>query len=464
MSARKDPTWDLEHFRLKSLDLGQLTGAAMAMHAMPDAFLLKHTGVGCKHKTVTQFGTHDWGRGVAAHEGWTEVGDAALIRGSGERVGPYARSAFQRHTPGLMGVVSVTFLDLTGDDLKDRVEALDQELDCDVVHLRVPGFEGDLFSGYLTCVVEVARRFDWSKPPDQPAEVCLLGYLWDRYEGDHQGNQLQIKGMLQGIGLSLGPVLFSGVAYTELKAAPRAGTLIALPYAAPKHKALQRITRRTIGAAELPIGLRGSTAFLRAVGRAAGVADGRITAFTQRQEQQIRERMGTMVDRLRGLRVAVFADLPLLVGVVSLLDELGMSVVIAGIRGRTLGGRAALAAALERLGAAIPEGCEVLEDPSLAAVREAVGSRLRSRALDGVLGSATDHNVISTIPASDLLAPYAGEQLHAAGPFRLEIGFPCKEHHCAFPMPFMGYGGVLMWLQRLLSAPRTWDAGRSTRV
>jgi hypothetical protein len=31
-------------------------------------------------------------------------------------------------------------------------------------------------------------------------------------------------------------------------------------------------------------------------------------------------------------------------------------------------------------------------------------------------------------------------------------------------MPFLGYGGVMMWVQRLLSAPRMWDAGRQVRV
>ena len=80
-----------------------------------------------------------------------------------------------------------------------------------------------------------------------------------------------------------------------------------------------------------------------------------------------------------------------------------------------------------------------------------------------MLGSATDLNAISTIPASRFLAPLAGEQMFGAGPFKLEVGFPSKEHHCTYAMPFMGYGGVMMWVQRLLSAPRLWDAGRNVR-
>lgn len=456
--------WQLEHFRLKSLELGQLTGAAMAIHAIPDAFLLKHTGVGCKHKTVTQFGTHDWGRGLAAHEGWTEVGDKSLIAGSGGRLAPYARSSYERHKPAIMAVSSVTFLDLAGDDFADLVRGLDAELASEVMLLKVPGFEGDLYSGYLSTMLEVLKRVDWSQPPTRKQEVALMGYLWDRYEGDHQGNLQQLGALLKGIGLELGPVWLSGVPWADLQRAAGSGVLMQLPYAAPKAKALKRLTKRELTPAELPLGLRATAAFLHATARAAGVPEGRVDAFVRRQEEGVWQRLGTMADRLRGLRVMVLADLPLLTGVMSLLDELGVRVEVAGIRGRTLGGEAELRAALERVGAAAPDGCEVMVNPSVHRVRETARRLLRERRLDGVLGSATDHNTISTLPASEVLAPIAGEQMFGVGPFRLEIGFPCKEHHCTFAMPFLGYGGVMMWVQRLLSAPRMWDAGRQVRV
>jgi nitrogenase molybdenum-iron protein alpha/beta subunit len=454
----------LEHYRLKSLDLGQLTGAAMAIHAIPDAFLLKHTGVGCKHKTVTQFGTHELAKGLAAHEGWTEVGDASLIRGSANRLGPYARSSYARHKPAFLGVASVTFLDLAGDDFGDQVRQLDDELPCAVAYLKVPGFEGDLWSGYLTTMLEVVKRMDWKAAPDRPTHVAMHGYLWDRYEGDHQGNLTQLHSLVKALGLEPGPVLLSGAAYADLCEAPRAGLQLQLPYAAPKARALKRATKRELIPVDLPIGLRGSAAFLRTVGRAAGVAPDRVEAIIRRQEDSVRQRLGTIADRLRGLQVAVFADLPLLVGAITVLDELGLSVRVAGIRGHTLGGKVELLAALDRLGVRLPEGCQVLENPSLARVRDVVGAGLAARQLDGVLGSATDHNALRTLPPTPWLSSWAGEQMTPTGPFRLEIGFPCLEHHCAWPMPTMGFAGVLIWAQRLLSAPRLWDAGRGAGV
>lgn len=452
---------ELEAFRLRSLDLGQLTGASMAIHAVPDAYLLKHTGVGCKHKTVTQFGTHELGRGVAAHEGWTEVGDAGLIRGSGERIGPYVRSAWQRHQPAVIAIASVTFLDLTGDDFPDLARALDAELPCHVVFLKVPGYEGDLWSGYLTTMLALCERLDWSQAVDRPQDVAFLGYLWDRYEGDHQGNLAQIQHLLKGIGLQAGPVLLSGRPMAELADAPRAGVLARLPYATPKAKRLKKVCGRDAVAVDLPIGLGATAAFLRALGTAGGVATARVDAFITRQEASVRERVGTLADRLRGRRVAVLADLPLLAGVCGLLAELGMEVRVAGIRGHTLGGEAALRAALARSGAALPEGCVVLEDPSIARVRDVVGGLLADGGLDGVLGSATDLNGLANLSPAASLARVAGRGMQPEGPFLLEIGFPCRTYHCATPMPTLGYGGVLTWVQRLLTAPRAWDAGRA---
>ena len=49
----------LEHYSLKTLHLGRMTGVSLGVHAIPDAFLLMHTGVGCKYKAASQIANHD---------------------------------------------------------------------------------------------------------------------------------------------------------------------------------------------------------------------------------------------------------------------------------------------------------------------------------------------------------------------------------------------------------------------
>ena len=90
MSERPDnQLHDLEHYALKGMEYGQLTGLSIGSHAIRDAFLLMHVGVGCKNKAVAHLMTHDALEDANLREGWTEVGDRDLILGASGRAAPY---------------------------------------------------------------------------------------------------------------------------------------------------------------------------------------------------------------------------------------------------------------------------------------------------------------------------------------------------------------------------------------
>jgi nitrogenase molybdenum-iron protein alpha/beta subunit len=452
---------DLEHFRLKTNDLGRLTGVSIALHAIPDAFLLMHCGVGCKHKATSKLSTHDWAENVVDREGWTEVGDAELIEGSTHRIGPYLRSWQKRVQPGLMAVISVTFLDLTGDDYKDEVRQNDEELPCKVIYVPAPGYDGDVYAGYASALVEVVKSLDWTQPVTHKTEVSVLGYLFDRYEGDHLGNLAQLRSLLKALGLSLGATLFSGAPYAKLHEAPRAGLTLSFPYAAPRAKRFKRLTKRELLQVDLPMGIAGTSRWLRVVGKAAQVQEERIQAVIQHKEAQVRKHIGMARQHLEGQRVAVFADVPLLIGLCTLLLELGLMPVLVGIRGHTLGGEQEFRDGLARNGFSLPDDLPVLLSPSLHAVRENVRNLLDRDQLDGMIGAATEFNAITTLPADTFVQyDHRGEPTKG-GLFALEAGFPCKHYHVTRPSPFMGYAGVMGWADRLLNAPRLWDNGRS---
>lgn len=465
MSAHDDdglPT-SLEHYRLRGLEQGRLTGVSLAVHAIADAFLLMHCGVGCKHKATSQLSTHDWGRGTVEREGWTEVGDAELIRGASDRIGPYLRSWVGRVDPGVVVVIAVTFLELTGEDTRSVVAEEAGTVACPVVYVDALGTHGDLYAGYAAALAALIKPLDWRTPPTRPRELGVLGYLFDRYEGDHSGNLVQLKRLAVDLGLSLGPVLMSGRPWADLVAVRDSGVLVELPYAAPARKALGRVFKkgkRSAIATELPMGLRGTTRWLLTVARAAGLDEQPVRVRAAAREHSVRTRLAPFAAHLAGLQVAVFADLPLLAGILAVLSDLGIEVRLAAIRGTSFGGEPELRTALERLGCPVPERLEVLEDPSLEAGCTAVAERLAT--LDGVLASATELNALATLPQQAFLQPDGGAQ-RPSGPFLLEVGFPCKRYHAATAAPFLGHAGVLTWAQRLLDAPRIWDSGQGVR-
>jgi nitrogenase molybdenum-iron protein alpha/beta subunit len=443
----------LEHYALKP-SYGRLTGVAIGAHAIRDGYLLMHVGVGCKNK-VTHLLTHDWQETCNLRQGWTEVGDRDLIVGATARVGPYLRSWAGRMDSGFVAVVSVTFLELAGEDIADEVKRIAAEMPMPVALIPALGFDGDEYDGYAAVCRAVIEEIPWSSvAAPNMRQVSLLGYLFDRYEGDHAGNLRQLTTLLKGIGLAMGPTVLGGTPMAELKKAAGSGVLIALPYLDPVTKKLRRFWKKQGRAptrTDLPMGVAGTRQWLRDVGAAARVDQNRVEAYIRLRELRVAGPVQQLRSRWQGRRVAVFAEAPLAAGLCGTLIELGLRPVLVGTRGTSLGGPDAVVETLARWGQTLPEDAELLTDPSLSRIRERVGALLAAGGLDGVLGSSTELNILTT------LQPTGDAQ---RGPWRLEIGFPCRDYHALMQLPFLGYGGVVTLAQRLLSAPRLWDDGR----
>lgn len=427
----------LERYSLRSQNLGLMSGVSVGVHAIPDAFLLMHTGVGCKYKAASQIANHDWQRHPNRREGWTEVGDQALIQGSAGRIGPYARSWAARRSPGVMIMVTSTFLELTGEDFGAAIRAARQDLDCPVLQIATPGFEGDLYAGCARLVTAVAGQVDWSPPKLRRDEVGLLGYFFDRYEGDHLGNLQQLRFLLDGLGLKLGPVLLSGRPFAELLRIGGAGHLLGLPHLAPAGEALAAACPRPIHPVDLPFGLAGTCAWLRAVAEATGADAHRLERFIAVQLKHARPELAKASDRFRGLPVALFAETPLAAGLCCLLLEMGLRPELVGLRDASLGGRPAFERAVQRAGLELPAGLEVLEHPSLLQIGRRLEDRWRAGGPGLVIGSAVERN---------LLDRQGGRQSAF-----IEIGFPSTHFHATRAEPVLGFGGAVAFAQRVIN-------------
>jgi nitrogenase molybdenum-iron protein alpha/beta subunit len=445
----------LEEYAVKSMHLGRITGVSLGVHAIPDAFLLMHTGVGCKYKAASQIATHDWQVHPNRREGWTEVGDRALIKGSAGRIGPYARTWGQRRQPAFMAMVTASFLQMTGEDFAGAVKKAAEGLDFPLVLIPAGGFEGDLYEGYARLLLEVVRQARFEPGADRKGEVGILGYFFDRYEADHTGNLQQIRFLLSGIGLKLGPVLLSGRPFAELLRVGRCGMLLQTPYTRPVEPELRRICPPSkLEPVDLPVGLKGTARWVRQVAGAAGIDRDRVEEFVQAQVSHARSQLAKLADRMRGLKAAVFADTPLAAGLCSLLVDLGLEPVLVGLRDRSLGGRGAFLQALQRDGVPLPDGVEILEDPALKTVQERLVEWIVERGLQCVFGSSVELNLFSAWTPDEIMRLVDRPDGAAGGPglFAVEIGFPSTGHHVTHADPFMGFGGTVALAQRILQA------------
>lgn len=433
----------LERFALKAHPEGLLGGLGMAIHAIPDAFSILHGGVGCKYKQGSELHAHDRARPTQITS-YTEVTDADLSGGSARRIGPYLRAWYERRRPSFMVVATVTFLEMTGEDFAAEVRGLANSVPCATAYIPCLGFEGDLYQGYGAVTIEVLRKVPFRGADPDSKTVSLLGYLFDRYEMDHEANLREIRRLLASLGLRTGPILLSGRPFPELRRASESGILLGLPYLGKRRDEAQAIAGRPIHALDLPVGITGTFRWLHRVAEAAGVSPGLAARFERAEAgpaaRQLDIFRSHVLHRFPEGRCAVFADTPLAAGLATLLVEAGLPPALVGLSDRSLGGREGFLETVGRIGVRLPEEVEILESPSLQAVRAGL-SRLRTQGrLAAVLGSTIELNCLPPEEGGD-----------ASRIARVEIGFPSVNHHALTPSPFYGIPGALGILQRIMN-------------
>lgn len=448
----------LEDFALKGMAHAKMTGVMVATHGISDSFLLLHSGVGCKYKTASQSAVHDWGEHSNRREAWTQVAELELVHGVSGRVGPFARAWWERRHSALMVVVSAYFIELTGDDLGAAVREVEATLDnCPMVVVSTKAPNDGFFDGFAAVMHDVLARLDWTAPAKNDRGVTVLGNFFHRYEPDTKADVSQLKGLLKACGLETGAVLFSGQTWAETKTAPDARYVLTLPYTKPADKKLAKLLKgRKVIAADLPIGLAGTARFVQTVADAVGADRRKVDAWIKAQNDAVRTQLDNVSERFRNLKLAVYAETPLAAGVVTLLHEMGIRVVLVGLRDKAgcLGGREAFLETLSRNG--VPVGdMEIFVDPSLRSTRERVSELLGRDALDGVIGSTHELDVLRHLPA---------QSARLTSAFLMEVGFPSDQHHAAFMMPTFGFTGAVIWAQRLLDAVHPARIGDANRL
>ncbi|MBM4396396.1 MAG: hypothetical protein FJ087_11960 [Deltaproteobacteria bacterium] len=423
---------DLAPFELHDTDHGDLFGAFLAVHAMPGAVLLLHTTVGCKFKTQQNLVDHDWARPSHHDRIWTGVDDARLISGSGRRLVEFATTWYERRRPDVFFVATNAAIELSAFDVEAAVEDLRARLPCPVVLLKAPGWAGGLGRGYRRVVEAVAGLIDWRPEPD-PASVAIAGYLFDRFEMDHAANLGEVRRLLAAIGAKVPAVLLGGEGLPRLAEAARAASILVLPHAHASLPALAAASGRRCVATDLPVGLHGTSRFLRAAGGAAGVPPEKVEAAIDRELSRAVPTIGRVEGRLRGLAAAVCLDTPLAAAVTAHLAEIGVRVPLVVL---TDGGEADETAYRETLAR---HGCPAAP----------------GRVIAGASHDRTIEAMRETWRAEPFRVAFGSSFQLRAGTGRwglVQMGYPCAEKHWIYPVPWMGFNGAVALVQRMLDA------------
>ncbi len=285
--------------------------------------------------------------------------------------------------------------------------------------------EDDWLEGYARTLDQVAQIIALPSPEPAPERVAIVGLLFDRAEGDHQGNLAELDRLVAALGLVLVSVWPSGVPTASLSAVQSAGTIVSLPYGRAAARTLAERLGATLVEVDLPLGPDATLDFLDALGNAVGrIAEAR--AFCSQEMDRIEAASSSLVHRhLVGRRAIVAGDPHVAAGLCNLLPTLGMEVASVIVQARAAALPSAQAERLRAYGAWF--------EPSMD-----------ERIVDGL---ALDRDVEADIVIAPTLVPIA--PLRAA---YLPFGYPNYLAHALLPQPFLGFKGTLWWIERLVSA------------
>lgn len=405
-------------------ELPYLSGVSLAIDALGDVALVVD-GPYC----VTQKAEVSHGHNLAS-DLFSPVHEPRVVPTSQDRRleevtsllterGPSVAAVLERaaRAPGIHAVLALAFdyVHLTGFPLERVAAEVAARVDVPVLTLPCQSFDGDWLDGYARVLEALAEAVPLVPGRGRPGHVAVVGYLHDRAEGDHRGNQAELQRLLAPLGVTVASWWLGGQGYAELGAAAEASLVVSFPYA---RRAAARVAERLgvpLVEVELPVGLAGTERFLRAVAAATGAAD-RVEAVLEREAlAAVRDTERAVQRWLAGNRVSVTEDVHLAEALRGFAAEVGLEVVEVRVVGRQ--GR-------ERV--APGESRHVVSFPFVLPADE----------------------------ASDVLFEVASPafQLPGAGRVRVLFGYPNYVEHALLERPFLGTRGFRWLVEAFVTA------------
>ncbi|MCM2267969.1 MAG: nitrogenase component 1 [Elusimicrobiales bacterium] len=320
---------------------------------------------------------------------------------------------------GAVTVASLPFCRMAGMDYGGIAAAV--EAKAPVAALPPMPSESDWLDGYADTLETLARALPLTGRKGK-LKAAVVGYMFDRNEFDHVGNLKELRRLLALAGLELVCVWPEGSSCAALSRAGEAGLIISLPYGRKAARTLAARTGAKLLETGLPLGLAGTSAWLAAVRKAAGLK-GPLPAALAAEEVAAADLLRPAL-RLLQNRSLVFCGDPYLYGALAafageLCSEVSAAFFNCGPR---------------PLGPA-PKPGALLFAPAPDEAAAALLSLGRYRR-----------------PGLAVADSFAWQQGLAGGAPLVELGFPSYAHHCLADEPFLGYAGALRLAGRMLNA------------
>lgn len=153
-----------------------------------------------------------------------------------------------------------------------RLVGAEESGDGGLVAVVDPG-QGDWLEGYAAALAALADVVPLAAGPVRSDVVAVVGMRVDRREGDREGDLAEVARFLDALGLVACPPWPSPAGVEGISLMARAGTLVATPYGREAARRLAKRTGANVVETGLPVGLAGTSAWVRRVSDSTGTRD-----------------------------------------------------------------------------------------------------------------------------------------------------------------------------------------------
>ncbi len=419
-----------------------MVGVFVAINALRDAYCLVE-GPDCIHmKTQFVQGNHDWFSTLTSVSGYHRVANTALhpvhMTASRENQIEEMLIRLARHeTTSCVMLTSMPMAFITGADYERICRDVAELTSKEVIHIPGKSLSGDWLDGYAETLLALAKQMKFSTTPKQakdPKKVAIVGYCYDRNEGDHRANVEHLRAMLTAMGTEVVSIWLEGQDFKDLDKISEAGTILSFPYARRAARIVAKRTGAKLMECELPFGLDATERWLLQVGAALGL---------EAQAQEVIDaELARVVPALEWIIPFVFQN--------RRFGYVGDPHLVRGFKeiAETLGARLSFAAITDtatHLGTLVADFAGQVPlrvDPTTEALRKFVQEHVR----DDKISLMVSNNSGCGLAESAAL---------------VEFGFPSMYAHALYDRPFLGFKGFLAFVDTLANTSRQFELAQS---
>ena len=240
-----------------------LTGIYMAINAISNSFLIMD-GPDCAYKKIELFEkNHDYYSHIFRRDGKHKIGATItdvnhVIDDRHDQIESLLLSVASQDGAEVVFISSEPMVMLTGIDYNMITASAQKKTKIPIIPVPYKSLDLDWLDGYSSVMEAIARKIDISNSEKKENTIAIVGYLFDRNEGDHVGNIMELKRMLEEISIDVSSIWLSGSNFNELINIENAKVIVSMPYAGETSRILAEKTGAKVIDVNIPFGLSGT--------------------------------------------------------------------------------------------------------------------------------------------------------------------------------------------------------------